>query len=146
MSCALAITTNGNFPFQLFQLMSEGKPTLLIHRINHVMGAAIACNKLTKLAEKRMIQGLDKEGVRTELFNSYIEYCDLQLQLIAKCLSTFNYLELLQFGVSCEEVWNSTNLFLKQGLYFVSKFVPVHQLNIKNITLDRNFPTDWKTV
>ena len=110
------------------------------------MGAAIACNKLTKINAKRMIQGFDKEGVTMEIFNSYIEYCDWQLHNIAKCLSTFNYTELLRFGVSCEEVWNATNLFLKQGLYFVSKFVPVHQLNIKNITLDRNFPTDWRTV
>ena len=146
MSRALSITTNNNIPFQFFKFMSEGKPTLLIHRINLVMGAAIACNKLTKINAKRMIQGFDKEGVTMEIFNSYIEYCDWQLHNIAKCLSTFNYTELLEFGVSCEEVWNATNLFLKQGLYFVSKFVPVHQLNIKNITLDRNFPTDWKTV
>ena len=29
-----------------------------------VMGAAIACNKLSKLGDNRMIQGFDKEGVK----------------------------------------------------------------------------------
>ena len=77
MSRALAITTNNNIPFELFKLMLEGKSTLLIHRINHVMGAAIACNKLTKHVDKRMIHGFDKEGVKVEEFNSFIEYCNL---------------------------------------------------------------------
>ena len=124
--------------------MAKGKPHLLLQAINQVMGAAMAFNKQTMLSGLKLIKGFPKEDVRNEQFRSYINYCDEQLRLIAFCLGSFDYITLLQQGVTSSVLWNSMNLFFKQGMYFTMEFTPISMLHIENIVLDGNLPITYR--
>ena len=135
---------NDNIPLMYFQYMAKGKPHLLLQAINQVMGAAMAFNKQTMLSGLKLIKGFHKEDFRKEQFRSYINYCDKQLRLIAFCLGSFDYISLLQQGVTSNVLWNSMNLFFKQGMYFTMEFTPISMLHIENIVLDKKIPITYR--
>lgn len=77
--------------------------------------------------------------VTSDKWNNLVNFCDKQLKLISKCLTTFDYKSLMDKGVTLEILWNATNLFLKPGMYFDQPFPPIIGLEFSNLVLDRNF-------
>ena len=132
-----------NIPLKYFRYFASGKPRLLLRAMHQVMGAAIAFNKMTMLSGLKLIKGWNSGRVRNDHFRSFINYCDKQLRYIDFCLGSFDYISLLERGVPSTILWNSVNLFLKQGMYFQVVFTPICMLDIENIVLDENFPTDF---
>ena len=111
--------------------------------MHQVMGAAIAFNKMTMLSGLKLIKGWNSGRVRNDHFRSFMNYCDKQLHYIDFCLGSFDYISLLERGSPYTILWNAVNLFFKQGMYFEVVFTPIRMLDIENIVLDENFPTNF---
>ena len=127
-----------NIPLYYFKLMANGQSLLFIVEIANIMGAAIACNKQDHLARHKMRKAFDKNVTSTQ-WNNFVNFCDKQLRLIGKRLTTFDYKCFMDNGVTPEMLWNATNLFLKQGMYFDQTFPPILGLELKNLVLDSYF-------
>ena len=122
---------DGLIPLHYFkEYIYKKNPVMLISELSKVMGAAIAGMSLkTKL--RNMLGKRNTADVASSI-PAFQYYCKRTMQDICHALVTFDYTSLVYEGMSVEVIWNATNLFFRQGLYFDRTFPPLMFVDLES--------------
>ena len=125
----------GVIPLHYFEeYICKNKPLKLLTELAKVMGAAVAAMSSQNNKLHNLRKSFDKKDVASKL-PKFKEYCVRKMKEICHALLTFDYMSLAYEGMELETIWNATNLFFRQGLFFERVFPPIMFVKLESLEI-----------
>ena len=111
----------------------SGDQTLFMFELCKIFGAALQYNTSSDYLKYMRLKSLQQKEVSTDQFKAFKQYCETQLLHILQSLQEFDWVSFRDQKLNTDQVWNTVNLFLRQGLFFDDLFPPTMKLQLMDV-------------